>query len=125
MAENNIIRPLFKRDLSEKQKEQMLKLPIQDLLIDEEYRLLCPICEFEYNHMYDAYIISGNDNYGAGWKGRGDLMVLPIKGECGSSWELCVGFHKGNLIIFTRLIYNCVDHPKGGELDMSPPDRHT
>ena len=69
--------------------------------------LTCPECGFECNHFGQAKTILGNDNYDAGWGGRGDLIVIPIDGECGAIWEICFGFHKGNIAAFTRIIQSC------------------
>jgi len=62
--------------------------------------LLCPICDSTYNHLGTPYKILGLDNYEAPWWGRGDLLVIPIEGECVHDWALCIGFHKGMLMIF-------------------------
>lgn len=69
--------------------------------------LTCPECGFECNHLGQPEKKSGNDNYDAGWGGRGDLIVIPVEGECGSVWEVCFGFHKGNVAAFTRVIKSC------------------
>lgn len=74
----------------------------------------CPVCGFEYNHFgfpdedersgdYKvAYIVKGNDDYKAGWGGRGDMLVIPLWCENWHSWELCFGFHKGYILAFAR-----------------------
>lgn len=49
----------------------------------------------------------GGDNYEAKWGGRGDLAVIPMWGECGSQWEVCIGFHKGQSRIFVRVSESC------------------
>ena len=69
----------------------------------------CPECGFEYQHFEDPYIKNSNDNYEAGWGGRGDLLVVPMWGECGSKWEICLGFHKGQTGAFINLIKSCKD----------------
>lgn len=68
--------------------------------------LVCPDCGFEYNHIGEPRKVSGNDNYDA-WAGRGDLLVIPFSGECGSEWEMCFGFHKGNTDVFVRVRKAC------------------
>lgn len=73
----------------------------------EQRILLCPVCGSEYNHIEPPYLKDGGDNYEAKWHGRGDLVVVPLWGECGSKWELCVGFHKGNSSVFVRLNKSC------------------
>lgn len=64
--------------------------------------VVCPLCGDEYQHAGDPRTIPGNDNYEAGWPGRGDLLVIPFRGECGHRWELCFGFHKGSSHVFAR-----------------------
>lgn len=68
--------------------------------------LICPICGFGYNHPGTPRAISGDDNYDA-WSGRGDLTAIPFSGECGSQWELCLGFHKGHTACFVRVRKSC------------------
>lgn len=68
----------------------------------EGFKLLCPLCGFDYNHFSKCEIENGNDDYDASWSGRGDLTVLKFWGECGHNWELCIGFHKGQSFIFAR-----------------------
>ena len=74
---------------------------------DGARNLLCPICGGTYNHMEPPYLKDGGDNYAAGWGGRGDLAVIPMWGECGSKWEVCIGFHKGESPIFVRVSVSC------------------
>jgi hypothetical protein len=85
-------------------------LPVQDALSDANSwadapitNIQCPLCKDLYQHLHKPQMIDGNDNYEAGWPGRGDLVVVPIDGECGHNWELCIGFHKGFAGIFARL----------------------
>ena len=70
----------------------------------------CPECGSEYQHFGTPVVKSGSDNYEAGWAGRGDLLVIPIWGECGSKWEICLGFHKGQTGAFINLINSCKEH---------------
>lgn len=65
--------------------------------------MLCPVCQFDCTHTHGVKTVKGNDNYEAGWAGRGDLVVVTMGGECGHGWELCIGFHKGQQAIFTRI----------------------
>ena len=69
--------------------------------------VVCPICGFEFAHIGDIRKEEGNDNGDAGWSGRGDLVVIPIEGECGCLWEICFGFHKGCIAAFVRVIQEC------------------
>lgn len=73
----------------------------------------CPQCGFEYVHFGDGKTIDGNDNYDAGWGGRGAVIVIPCSCENGHGWEFCIGFHKGNTVVFCR---NLHDLEMGGEL---------
>ena len=65
--------------------------------------LRCPFCSGEYHHL-DGHIRiePGNDRYDADWSGRGDVIRIPFKGECGHCWQLCIGFHKGHQRIFPQ-----------------------
>ena len=69
--------------------------------------LLCPECGYYYNHFGNPKIIPGNDHYEANWGGRGDLLIIPIEGECGCNWEICFGFHKGSIAAYTQIIRSC------------------
>ena len=64
-------------------------------------RLVCPGCGDTYQHTGSPQAVSTED-YGAGWGGRGPLLVVPVEGECGHSWEMCFGFHKGETFTFVR-----------------------
>ena len=66
-------------------------------------RLRCPICADTYQHVATWQHIAGRDNYEAGWSGRGDLIILPVWGECEHRWELCFGSHKGETFCFVRV----------------------
>lgn len=70
--------------------------------VDEEDNLLCPVCGFDYTHLKGSYLVNGNDNYEAGWRGRGDLQVIEMYCEEGHEFELCLGFHKGRVEMFFR-----------------------
>lgn len=62
----------------------------------------CPACGNTYIHTMPPEYEKGNDNYDASWQGRGDLIVIPVWGECGHNWEICFGFHKGQTFSFVR-----------------------
>ena len=76
---------------------------------DDKWHLTCPVCNFNYSHMEPPQFTDGGDNYLAGWGGRGDLAVVPMWSECASKWEVCIGFHKGQSAIFTRVTESCKD----------------
>ncbi len=61
----------------------------------------CPICNFEYNHLQNLEVISGNDNYEA-WQGRGDCWQLNFECENGHIWSICFGEHKGIISAWSR-----------------------
>jgi hypothetical protein len=66
-------------------------------------RLLCPVCRYECQHAATTWQnVPGHDAYRAGWGGRGDLLIIPMWGECEHSWELCFGSHKGQTFCFVR-----------------------
>jgi hypothetical protein len=68
-------------------------------------RLRCPVCRDTYQHVQRPQVLDGNDNYEAGWSGRGDLIIVPVEGECMHRWQLCLGFHKGETFCFVRVSY--------------------
>lgn len=72
---------------------------------------VCPVCKSTYNHVNPPYMVRGNDSYESGGHGRGDLSVIPLNGECGSQWEICAGFHKGQTQVFARLLKSCASTP--------------
>lgn len=74
---------------------------------DSEGMMLCPCCGFEYQHAGSPSRIDGKDDYAAGWGGRGDLVIVPFWGECGSEWDICFGFHKGYTANFVRVRKDC------------------
>lgn len=69
--------------------------------------VVCPCCGHEYQHFGQPDLIDSGDDYNAGWGGRGDLIVIPFCGECGSEWDLCFGFHKGVTATFIRVRIDC------------------
>jgi hypothetical protein len=79
---------------------------------DNKRKLLCPVCGGSYNHLAPPYLKDGGDSGDAKWGGRGDLTVVPMEGECGSRWQVCVGFHKGESVIFTRVHQSCKNPKK-------------
>lgn len=73
------------------------------LIKDEEWDsnadlIVCPKCGFDYSHIGDIKI-HNSDNYNA-WAGRGECIIIPVSGECGHEWEICIGYHKGKNHIF-------------------------
>lgn len=70
--------------------------------------LVCPVCSFPFNHIGDPLRRPGDDDYQA-WQGRGDLVVIPMTGECRSEWDICFGFHKGESYSFVPVRRACTD----------------
>jgi hypothetical protein len=66
-------------------------------------RLKCPVCSDSYQHVRSWETIPGRDAYEAGWGGRGNLVIVPMWGECEHRWEICFGSHKGETFCFVRV----------------------
>jgi hypothetical protein len=70
--------------------------------VSQTFLVRCPICNFDYNHPGVPECLDSSDAYLADWSGRGDLIILPFRCEQGHRWELCIGFAKGNSLMFGR-----------------------
>lgn len=66
-------------------------------------RLTCPVCGHENAHLGSPRFHESHDSGEAGWDGRGDLVEVPIEGECVHRWSVCFGFHKGDVLSFIRV----------------------
>ena len=73
---------------------------ITPMFSDYTGRCKCPVCGEHYLHFDDPKVIDGKDDYKAKWVGRGDKLVIPMWCEQGHKFELCIGFHKGQLFPF-------------------------
>lgn len=87
-------------------------LPVEQVISPERnwedlQTVKCPTCIYTNNRVVSTRTVPGHDDYKAGWPGRGDLTVIELAGECGSRWELCLGFHKGQTGVFVRVIEAC------------------
>jgi len=71
---------------------------------DISHQVVCPMCRSNFAHPSNVRQVSSDDSYRAGWPGRGDLTVLGFEGECGHDWEICFGFHKGEVFTFARVL---------------------
>ncbi len=71
--------------------------------------LACPECGDPFSHPSAPLVSESHDDYTADWPGRGELIIIPIEGECGCEWQVCFGYHKGNVVAFTRAIKSCED----------------
>lgn len=85
----------------------VISLPIQAALVEPQHNhgeacVCCPHCGFEYVHPEQPFVEDSKDNYEASWPGRGDLTVIPFWCESGHKFEICFGFHKGNVTAFVR-----------------------
>jgi len=71
--------------------------------------LLCPTCGFNYNHIGRVKTMLGWESretateVEAEWDGRGDGFAIEMDGECGHTWELRVGFHKGISCVWAQI----------------------
>jgi len=74
--------------------------------VDDDWgkQIVCPICGFEYVHFLAAETDYGDDVMGSAWQGRGMAVKVPMWCECGHSWTLRLGFHKGQTFV---AIENC------------------
>ncbi len=79
--------------------------------LGEDTGIVCPCCGCDYSSAGKPYVIDGEDDYRAGWGGRGDLVIVPFSGECESEWDLCIGYHKGSTEIFVRIREACSREP--------------
>jgi hypothetical protein len=66
-------------------------------------RLICPVCGHENAHLGRPEFHESGDGYEAGWEGCGDLVEVPVEGECVHRWSVCFGFHKGDVLTFIRV----------------------
>lgn len=64
-----------------------------------EHEIKCPFCGYNYQHFCTPIMNDEDGDYQA-WRGKGDLISILFKGECGHNWELRIGFHKGDSYIF-------------------------
>ena len=71
---------------------------------DNGQLVYCPVCKFDYNHILGFETVKGNNKGQAGWWGRGDLIVIRLRCENSHEWEICFGFHQGQLFVFARTL---------------------
>lgn len=65
---------------------------------EETDLMKCPQCPGIYSHFIGVEEIPGEDTYRA-WEGRGDLIRIKYRGECGHNWAIEIGYHKGQNFI--------------------------
>lgn len=86
-------------DVPERKQTEPLEMGLGPSDVDGLGDLLkCPICGFEWTHL-GVPVMLATDN-GRAWGGRGNCLVIPVNGECGHSWNICIGYHKGQNFIF-------------------------
>lgn len=92
--------------MESKMKTEMDILPViskkQIAVGSEQRNLYCPVCGCINTHVEAPYLKVGDN-----WHGNGELAITPLWSECGSKWEVCIGFHKGDAPIFVRIIEAC------------------
>lgn len=64
--------------------------------------LHCPVCGCINSHVRPPYFMVDEE-----WHGNGELSVTPLRSECGSEWEICIGSHKGDAPMFVRIRKSC------------------
>ncbi len=74
---------------------------------DQAERVMtCPVCGFTYSHYRRRFSVPSNTGpflYKQGIEG------LIFDGECGHSWEVCFGEHKGNVYLFCVQVPSLVE----------------
>jgi hypothetical protein len=66
----------------------------------DQFAVVCPYCSYGYVHMGHAHTMTGDEYESAHVHDigvRGDVTIIPFSGECGHSWVVVLGFHKGNI----------------------------
>lgn len=93
-------------DMDETPRKAVIDAPLRRFLeFGDNYfadKIICPVCGFDYGHVGEIQILQ-SDHYKA-WEGRGHCIVIPIEGECGHVWNICIGFHKGQNFMFVDIV---------------------
>jgi len=63
--------------------------------------ILCPVCGYNFQHTGRPIVRTANTGYKQG------VIAIPMKGECGSEWEFCIGEHKGQCFAFINITKPC------------------
>jgi hypothetical protein len=71
--------------------------------------VVCPECGDDFVHFEQPHVIKSGNKQGVAWEGKGDLLVVPLWGECGAIFEICFGFHKGNTFSFVNILKSCTE----------------
>ncbi len=67
----------------------------------------CPCCGDHWVHVGSVEKEPGRDNYESSSGLRGDCVVICFSGECGSSFVLRLGEHKGNVQTSVEVLKDC------------------
>ena len=70
---------------------------------DDDGKLLCPVCAFEYVHFDSPVYLAGRDAYDSGTGYRGDAIRIPCWCENDHRWNLFIAFHKGQSFIWLEV----------------------
>jgi len=68
----------------------------------DQRELYCPICQCLNTHIKSADLDFQDE-----WHGNGEVSITKLWSECGSEWEVCIGYHKGTASIFARISKSC------------------
>lgn len=80
----------------------------EDNLFDSKaHRMQCPVCGFPNVHPVKQSHQDSKDNYEADWSGRGDLYKQHFFAECGCTFAICFGFHKGDCLTWIEVDKAC------------------
>lgn len=74
---------------------------------DDFERVACPCCTATYVGTTNPFTDHGCDNYQSRSGLRGDCLVIPFEGECGSKFEIWFAFHKGETFTRYEVIEPC------------------
>lgn len=67
---------------------------------------ICPVCGYTYNHLTPISSAGGSKSESENHK-LANVGVISLWGECGSQWEICAEFHKGQTMIFAKVVKSC------------------
>jgi hypothetical protein len=92
-------------------------IPIMEHVRDDEYKLLCPKCGYDYTHVKHALSMSGGDEGGPDKNGliygippvretpfRRNALGIEVLGECGHLFEIILQQHKGQTFITSNYV---------------------
>lgn len=83
----------------------------------------CPVCGFDYTHVSDVNVIPGFDDYRATRKVRGDVIKISMYCESRHTFDVMIGFHKGQNYVWCEPTGEIPDEdwePEPPDLDDEP-----